>query len=99
MPHPLPLAYQGPAAQKKLSRLKDIPTTKRYDTNKDQFLTVAIGQMKGEWAPIVCRKVPSAQQTSVLAGQLREGTGLSEITPNSPPGPQQFDLNPDDSNL
>lgn len=87
MPHPIPVAYQGPAARHKLSQLRNIPTTNQHDANKDRSLPASHGQLKGEWAPIVCKKVPDPQQT--VTGQLREDTGLSAVTPNSLPVPQQ----------
>lgn len=87
IPHPIPVAYQGPAARHKLSQLRNIPTTNQHNANKDRSLPASHGQLKGEWAPIVCKKVPDPQQT--VTGQLREGTGLSAVTPNSLPVPQQ----------
>lgn len=82
MPHLIPVAYPGPTAPSQLKVydwLKDIPTTKVHNTNKDQSPPVAHKQLKGEWAPVVCRKVQDPQQRVVVTGESGERTGVSVL--------------------
>lgn len=87
MPHLIPVGYPGPTAPSQLKVydwLKDIPTTKVHNTNKDQSPPVAHKQLKGEWAPIVCRKVQDPEQTVVVTGESGERTGVSVVVSNQP---------------
>lgn len=87
MPHLIPVGYPGPTAPSQLTVfdwLKDIPTTKVYNTNKYQSPPVALKQLKGEWAPIVCRKVQDPEQTVLVTGESGEKTGVSAVVSNQP---------------
>lgn len=87
MPHLIPVGYPGPTAPSQLKVydwLKDIPTTKVYNTNKYQSPPVALKQLKGEWAPIVCRKVQDPEQTVLVTGESGEKTGVSAVVSNQP---------------
>lgn len=87
MHHLIPVAYPGPTAPSQLKVydwLKDIPTTKVHNTNKDQSSPVAHKQLKGEWAPIVCRKVQDPEKTVVVTGESGERTGVSVVVSNQP---------------
>lgn len=85
MPHLIPVAYPGPTAPSQVyDWLKDIPTTKDYDINKHQSPPVTHKQLKGEWAPIVCRKVKDTEQTVVITGESGERTGVSMGVSNQP---------------
>ncbi|XP_048063553.1 matrilin-3a isoform X3 [Megalobrama amblycephala] len=87
LPHLIPVAYPGPSASSQLKVndwLKDIPTTKVHNTNKDQSPPVAHKQLKGVWAPVVCRKVQDPEQTVVVTGESGERTGVSVMVSNQP---------------
>lgn len=87
MPRLIPVGYPGPTAPSQLKVydwLKDIPTTKVYNTNKYQSPPVALKQLKGEWAPIVCRKVQDPEQTVLVTGESGEKTGVSAVVSNQP---------------
>jgi len=84
LPHLIPVGYPGPTAPSQRTVydwLKDIPTTKVYSKNNDQSPPVAIKQLKGEWAPVVCRKVQYPDQAVVVTGESGENTGVSVVVP------------------
>ncbi|CAM4688218.1 unnamed protein product [Leuciscus chuanchicus] len=101
LPHLIPVGYPGPTAPSQLKVydwLKDIPTTKVYNTNKYQSPPVALKQLKGEWAPIVCRKVQDPEQTVLVTGESGEKTGVSAVVSNQPlVVPQQQNSGPEKS--
>ncbi|XP_016391920.1 matrilin-3-like [Sinocyclocheilus rhinocerous] len=87
LPHLIPVAYPVPTApsQPKVHDwLKDTPTTKVHNTNNNQYPTEARMQLRGEWAPIVCRKFKDPEQTVVLTGESGESTGVSKVVSNQP---------------
>ncbi len=55
-------------------------------------------QLRGEWAPIVCRKVKDPEQAVVLTGESGESTGVSTVVSNQPiVVPQQPYIGPEKS--
>lgn len=101
MPHLISVAYPGPTAPSPPEVhdwLKDTPTTKVHNTNNNQYPTEARMQLRGEWAPIVCRKVKDPEQAVVLTGESGESTGVSTVVSNQPiVVPQQPYIGPEKS--
>ncbi|XP_050995194.1 matrilin-3a isoform X2 [Labeo rohita] len=87
LPHLISVAYPGPTAPsqpKVYDWFKDIPTTKVHNTNNDQSPPEARTQLRGEWAPIVCRKVQDPKQAVVATGESGESTDVSTAVSNRP---------------
>ncbi len=99
--HLIPVVYPGPTAPsqpKVRDLLKDTPTTKGHNTNNNQYPTEARMQLRGEWAPVVCRKVKDPEQAVVLTRESGESTGVSTVVSNQPIDvPQQPYVGPEKS--
>ncbi|XP_056337369.1 matrilin-3a isoform X2 [Danio aesculapii] len=82
LPSLIPVAYPAPTAPSQLKLhawLKDIPTAKMYNVNKDQSPHVASKHLKGEWAPIICRKVHDSDQIVIVTGESGESKDVSNL--------------------
>ncbi|XP_052391915.1 uncharacterized protein LOC127938990 isoform X2 [Carassius gibelio] len=102
LPHLIPVAFPGPTApsQPKIyDLLKDTPNTKVHNTNNnDPSPPEERMHLRGEWAPIVCRKVQDPEQIVVLTGESGESTGVSSMVSNLPLlVPQELYLGPEKS--
>ncbi|XP_026113956.1 matrilin-3-like isoform X3 [Carassius auratus] len=102
LPHLIPVAFPGPTApsQPKIyDLLKDTPNTKVHNTNNnDPSPPEERMHLRGEWAPIVCRKVQDPEQIVVLTGESGESTGVSSMLSNLPLlVPQELYLGPEKS--
>ncbi|KAL1254049.1 hypothetical protein QQF64_016278 [Cirrhinus molitorella] len=82
-----PAAYPGPTAPSQPKDNEWLKDTKVHNTNNGQSPPEARMQLRGEWAPIVCRKVQDPEQAVVATGESGESTGVSNrplVVPQQP---------------